>query len=400
MKAELFFEYIANVFHPYLVSKGTKFPIILFVDQHSTHTSYQLSDLCSKLNIILICLYGNSTRILQPADVSTFKPLKSYWKKGERFAPILKTVIENYIKPDIIRHGFRATGLSPWNADVIDYSKCLGKAKTRNNSIIKSPSSTISYCKFQELVGKNLIEQLEAADVMMPQRSEEFLALHKLWKAFHTEDERPIQVDPTQTDIDLNQDTIDYTIDIENIPIILENSLPLDRFNNDSPIIIRVEANGCTTNESVIEEVNELDVAKGSSFLNHNEPQGPLSSKEEDTTVENNVLNQPDTNLSLKDYLVWPESPIRKERQKEERKRKRQEKKEENDKKKKIKKESITQVKKARNRNTSKTRNILSSENEQHVIPLTETHASSSRTEAQPKIKVISNIQVKKAFKK
>nr|CAI5817827.1 unnamed protein product [Callosobruchus analis] len=101
----------------------------------------------------------------------------------------------------------------------------------------------------------------------MPQRSEEFLALHKLWKAFHTEDERPIQVDPTQTDIDLNQDTIDYTIDIENIPIILENSLPLDRFNNDSPIIIRVEANGCTTNESVIEEVNELDVAKGSSFL-------------------------------------------------------------------------------------------------------------------------------------
>nr|CAI5849565.1 unnamed protein product [Callosobruchus analis] len=258
MKAELFFEYIANVFHPYLVSKGTKFPIILFVDQHSTHTSYQLSDLCSKLNIILICLYGNSTRILQPADVSTFKPLKSYWKKGvlewrrkhysealtqERFAPILKTVIENYIKPDIIRHGFRATGLFPWNADVIDYSKCLGKAKTRNNSIIKSPSSTISYCKFQELVGKNLIEQLEAADVMMPQRSEEFLALHKLWKAFHTEDEGPIQVDPTQTDIDLNQDTIDYTIDIENIPIILENSLPLDRFNNDSPIIIRVEGN-------------------------------------------------------------------------------------------------------------------------------------------------------------
>nr|CAI5817822.1 unnamed protein product [Callosobruchus analis] len=139
MKAELFFEYIANVFHRYLVSKGTKFLIILFVDQHSTHTSYQLSDLCSKLNIILICLYGNSTRILQPADVSTFKPLKSYWKKGvlewrrkhysealtqERVAPILKTVIENYIKPDIIRHGFRATGLFPWNTDVIDYSKC------------------------------------------------------------------------------------------------------------------------------------------------------------------------------------------------------------------------------------------------------------------------------------
>ncbi|KAJ8931372.1 hypothetical protein NQ314_015717 [Rhamnusium bicolor] len=90
MKTELFFEYIANVFHPYLLKKGTQFPIILFVDGHSTHTSYQLSDLCSQLKIILICLYGNSTRILQPADVSAFKPLKSCWKKVWPESPIRK----------------------------------------------------------------------------------------------------------------------------------------------------------------------------------------------------------------------------------------------------------------------------------------------------------------------
>ncbi|KAJ8974948.1 hypothetical protein NQ317_016181 [Molorchus minor] len=48
MKTELFFEYIANVLHSYLINKNIKFPIILFVDGHSTHTSYQLSDLCSQ----------------------------------------------------------------------------------------------------------------------------------------------------------------------------------------------------------------------------------------------------------------------------------------------------------------------------------------------------------------
>lgn len=40
MKTELFFEYIVNVFHPHLVKNGGKFPVILFVDGHSTHTSF------------------------------------------------------------------------------------------------------------------------------------------------------------------------------------------------------------------------------------------------------------------------------------------------------------------------------------------------------------------------
>lgn len=45
-------------------------------------SDYQLSQLCSDLNIILIALYPNSTRILQPADVAGFRPLKASWKNG------------------------------------------------------------------------------------------------------------------------------------------------------------------------------------------------------------------------------------------------------------------------------------------------------------------------------
>ncbi|XP_030751032.1 uncharacterized protein LOC115878626 [Sitophilus oryzae] len=82
MKNENFYEYIGNVLYKSLVEKGTTFPIILFVDGHVTHLTYQTSQLCSRLGIILIALYPNSTRIMQPADVSAFKPLKVYWSKA------------------------------------------------------------------------------------------------------------------------------------------------------------------------------------------------------------------------------------------------------------------------------------------------------------------------------
>ncbi|KAL4153947.1 hypothetical protein QTP88_001780 [Uroleucon formosanum] len=114
MKSEVFYEFIANIFYPFVVEKGIKFPIILFVDGHKSHLTYQLSELCTSLNIILIALYPNSTRILQPADVAAFRPLKSGWKKGvfewrkdnnlstavtkKDFAPILKKVIDETVK--------------------------------------------------------------------------------------------------------------------------------------------------------------------------------------------------------------------------------------------------------------------------------------------------------------
>lgn len=82
MKNQLFYEYIGNILCPYLKKINIKFLIILFVDGHSTHLTYEISDFCSKLEIVLISLYPNSTRIMQPADVGVFKPLKDGWKKA------------------------------------------------------------------------------------------------------------------------------------------------------------------------------------------------------------------------------------------------------------------------------------------------------------------------------
>lgn len=82
IKSEVFFEFIGNVFSPFLTQSNIKRPVILFVDGHKTHFTYQLSNLCKELEIILVALYPNSTRILQPADVAAFRPVKSGWKSA------------------------------------------------------------------------------------------------------------------------------------------------------------------------------------------------------------------------------------------------------------------------------------------------------------------------------
>ena len=56
MTCEIFCEYIANIFHPFLVSQGVIFPVVAFVDGHKSHLTYQLSVLCNKLKIEVIAL--------------------------------------------------------------------------------------------------------------------------------------------------------------------------------------------------------------------------------------------------------------------------------------------------------------------------------------------------------
>ena len=67
MKSEVMFDYIKNILHPSLQKMETTFSVILFLDGYSTHLTYNLSCLCVELEIILIGLYPNATRILQPA---------------------------------------------------------------------------------------------------------------------------------------------------------------------------------------------------------------------------------------------------------------------------------------------------------------------------------------------
>lgn len=82
MTSQIFFDYIQNILHSNLVKINIQFPIILFIDGHKTHLRYETSMLCRGLNIVLIAIYPNSTRVLQPTDVACFKPL-TMARRGE-----------------------------------------------------------------------------------------------------------------------------------------------------------------------------------------------------------------------------------------------------------------------------------------------------------------------------
>jgi len=78
---ETFFEYITNIFLPFLIEANIQRPVIVFLDGHKSHLSLHLSKFCRENGLILISLYPNSTHILQPLDVAVFGPLKGRWKK-------------------------------------------------------------------------------------------------------------------------------------------------------------------------------------------------------------------------------------------------------------------------------------------------------------------------------
>lgn len=213
MKTEIFYEYVANSFYPYLKKAGIQFPVILFVDGHKTHIDRKLSDLCTNLGVILIALYPNATRILQPADVSTFKPLKDGWRKGiiewrrsnlteelskKEFAGLLKVVISKSIRPEIIINGFKACGLYPWNPNSIDFSKCLGKKKTEYNKLPQpNDENFVKFSKFKEIIGSTRVN-LFTNMVVQIERNEDQV-LYQLWKEFQNTNTEVTQEEATNT---------------------------------------------------------------------------------------------------------------------------------------------------------------------------------------------------------
>ncbi|XP_044754185.1 uncharacterized protein LOC123320469 [Coccinella septempunctata] len=140
MTGESFFEYVSNIFHPWLIRNNIPLPVIFYVDGHKSHLTMHLSNFCSDNGIILISLFPNATHMLQPMDVGVFHPLKNGWKNAvarfrvennkqkirkENFAPLLATTIKEVLNVRILQNAFRTCGLFPFNANAINYSKLV-----------------------------------------------------------------------------------------------------------------------------------------------------------------------------------------------------------------------------------------------------------------------------------
>ena len=83
MNSQVFYEYVANSFLPWVEQQNIPKPVLLLVDGHSSHVSYQVGKLCNESGVGLYPLPAHASHIVQPCDVAFFKPLKSAWARAE-----------------------------------------------------------------------------------------------------------------------------------------------------------------------------------------------------------------------------------------------------------------------------------------------------------------------------
>lgn len=80
MKSDIFYNSIVKGLNKWVEEQNISKPVLVFVDGHKSHLTMRLSEYCYENGIILYALPPNATHMIQPCDVSVFKPLKSEWK--------------------------------------------------------------------------------------------------------------------------------------------------------------------------------------------------------------------------------------------------------------------------------------------------------------------------------
>lgn len=129
MTTETFREFIHHL-HKYRTSG----PCLLIFDGAKCHLDFTIVEEAEKCGITLYCLPSNTTHELQPMDKSVYRSFEHHWDQElikyvsqhpqrtlnkTSFNVILSQVWPKCMTINNISNGFRATGLYPYNQDVI-----------------------------------------------------------------------------------------------------------------------------------------------------------------------------------------------------------------------------------------------------------------------------------------
>ncbi|XP_078658355.1 uncharacterized protein LOC144903812, partial [Branchiostoma floridae x Branchiostoma belcheri] len=129
---ELFEDWFFKVF---LVHCHRERPILLVVDQHSSHLSLKVLKTAMEQKIIIYGLPPHTSHFTQPLDVTVFSSLKTKWAttleslqaadtrfqvRKTTFPKIFASVQDLTFTPENIKSGFKKTGILPYDKSVID----------------------------------------------------------------------------------------------------------------------------------------------------------------------------------------------------------------------------------------------------------------------------------------
>ena len=189
ISADCFFEWLANIFYPRVRSK-VNFPIIIFMDGHSSHINLAVSSFCREKGIILYCFPPHASHILQPLDVSVYGPLKKLWNdaltdfsREYRGLAMSKThffkVFDRAWKLCVERKqtavaGFRKCGLLPLNPDAVAYDRLITSGTSHPHSRPNAAVSTMErvgitrvFQIFEECLSDNWRQMFETRQVLL-----------------------------------------------------------------------------------------------------------------------------------------------------------------------------------------------------------------------------------------
>ncbi|GFN86680.1 tigger transposable element-derived protein 6-like protein [Plakobranchus ocellatus] len=147
VNSEVFRSWLLETFVPHV--QDLPRPVVLFCDGHTSHVSLEVHDICKANGIVYFLLPSHASHVVQPLDLVYYGNFKREWKAAlnwhriinkvasifpRTFMPVFRDAWQRCYCEDHIKTAFRKSGLSPWNPDAPDYSKCsasyiYGKAR-------------------------------------------------------------------------------------------------------------------------------------------------------------------------------------------------------------------------------------------------------------------------------
>lgn len=134
MNSDLF----TNGYLPFFVQQSRcipESPVLLILDNHSSHISLTAVDYCKSSGIVLLTLPPHTSHKLQPLDRCLYGPLKRHFSKGMddwmrtnpgravtiyEVGKLAGTAFNLTMTPNKISSGFRVTGIFPLNSQIFE----------------------------------------------------------------------------------------------------------------------------------------------------------------------------------------------------------------------------------------------------------------------------------------
>ncbi|XP_053951237.1 uncharacterized protein LOC128858766 [Anastrepha ludens] len=127
-------EFVRYIRHFIMFLKPSKdHPVLLLMDNHVSHMSVEALDIAAANGVHILSFPPHCSHRLQPLDVSVFGPVKTYyksqcsaWQKNNankvleirHIAGLVCATLDLALTPKIIKAGFAATGIAPFNPDI------------------------------------------------------------------------------------------------------------------------------------------------------------------------------------------------------------------------------------------------------------------------------------------